>query len=74
MKIVVVDDDKIIRLGLTKIIKRLFEQHEVISDFNNGAVALEYLRDNKVDFPLPLTPFKITQDDFFIFKFISFKA
>ena len=49
MKIVVVDDDKIIRLGLTKIIKRLFEQHEVISDFNNGAVALEYLRDNKVD-------------------------
>lgn len=49
MKIVVVDDDKIIRLGLTKIIKRLFEQHEVISDFQNGLVALEYLRDNRVD-------------------------
>ena len=49
MKIVVVDDDKIIRLGLTKIIRRLFEQHEVISDFQNGLVALEYLRENKVD-------------------------
>ena len=49
MKIVVVDDDKIIRLGLTKIIKRLFEQHEVISDFQNGLVAPEYLRENKVD-------------------------
>lgn len=49
MKILVVDDDKIIRLGLTKIIKRLFEQHEVISDFQNGLVALEYLRENKVD-------------------------
>lgn len=49
MKIVVVDDDKIIRLGLTKIIKRLFEQHEVISDFQNGLVALEYLRENRVD-------------------------
>lgn len=49
MKIVVVDDDKIIRLGLTKIIRRLFEQHEVISDFQNGLVVLEYLRENKVD-------------------------
>ncbi|MDU3722350.1 MAG: response regulator, partial [Clostridium celatum] len=49
MKILVVDDDKIIRMGLTKIIKRLFDQHEVISDFQNGLLALEYLRENKVD-------------------------
>lgn len=49
MKILVVDDDKIIRMGLTKILKRLFDQHEVVSDFQNGLVALEYLKENKID-------------------------
>lgn len=49
MRILVVDDDKIIRMGLTKILKRLFAQHEVVSDFQNGLVALEYLKENKID-------------------------
>ena len=30
--------------------------------------------DKSVDFPLPLIPFKITQDEFFIYKFLFFKA
>lgn len=49
MRILVVDDDKIIRMGLTKILKRLFPQHEIVSDFQNGLLALEYLKENKVD-------------------------
>ena len=49
MRILVVDDDKIIRMGLTKILKRLFNQHEVVSDFPNGLLALEYLKENKID-------------------------
>lgn len=49
MKVIVVDDDKIIRMGLVKMIVRLFEEHEIIGDFQNGEVALEYLKKNKVD-------------------------
>ena len=49
MKILIVDDDKIIRLGLKKIINRLFPEHEVLSEFQNGLVAFEYLRNNKID-------------------------
>lgn len=49
MRILVVDDDKIIRMGLTKILKRLFNQHQVVSDFQNGLLALEYLKENKID-------------------------
>ncbi|MGG7143150.1 response regulator transcription factor [Clostridium nigeriense] len=49
MRILIVDDDKIIRMGLTKILKRLFDQHEVVSDFQNGLIALEYLKENKID-------------------------
>jgi len=49
MRILVVDDDKIIRMGLTKILKRLFNQHEIVSDFQNGLLALEYLKQNKID-------------------------
>ena len=30
--------------------------------------------DKRVDFPLPLTPFKITHEEVFISRFISFKA
>lgn len=49
MKILIVDDDKIIRLGLKKIINRLFPDYEVLSEFQNGLVAFEYLRNNKID-------------------------
>lgn len=49
MKILVVDDDKIIRMGLRALINRLFDNHEVISDFKNGLMALDYLKENNVD-------------------------
>lgn len=50
MNILLVDDDKIIRMGLAKMIKRLFEdKHEVIYNFQNGAVAFDYIKKNKVD-------------------------
>lgn len=49
MKILVVDDDKIIRMGLKKIINRLFPKYEVISECQNGLVAFEYLQKNKAD-------------------------
>lgn len=50
MKILLVDDDKIIRMGLAKMIKRLFEdKHEVVSNFQNGSVAFDYINENKVD-------------------------
>ena len=46
MRILVVDDDKIIRFGLAKKIKRLFADYEVISDFANGSMAFKYLEEN----------------------------
>ncbi|MDU2491206.1 response regulator [uncultured Clostridium sp.] len=49
MKILVVDDDRIIRMGLKALIKRLFSEHEVVSDFQNGLLAFEYLKENQVD-------------------------
>lgn len=49
MKILVVDDDRIIRMGLKALIKRLFSKHEVVSDFQNGLLAFEYLKENQVD-------------------------
>lgn len=49
MKILIVDDDKIIRQGMKKIISRLFTNHEIINDFQNGLVALDYIKNNKVD-------------------------
>ena len=49
MKILVVDDDRIIRMGLKALIKRLFSEHEVVSDFQNGFLAFEYLKKNQVD-------------------------
>ncbi|QAA34443.1 response regulator [Clostridium manihotivorum] len=59
MKIIVVDDDKIIRLGLSKVIGRLFEHHEVIADFANGATALEYLKENHYSIDLVVTDIKM---------------
>lgn len=49
MKIVIVDDDRIIRMGLRVLINRLFTTHEIVADFQNGQLAYEYLRGNKVD-------------------------
>lgn len=59
MKILVVDDDKIIRMGLAKKLKRLFEQHEVLSNFQNGLVALEYLKENEKNVDLVITDIKM---------------
>lgn len=59
MKIVVVDDDKIIRMGLSTILKRLFNQHEIISDFPNGALVLEYLKKNEGKVDLVITDIKM---------------
>lgn len=49
MKIAVVDDDKIIRIGLCKMINNLFDKHEVVGNFQNGKAALDYLKENDVD-------------------------
>ena len=46
MRIIVVDDDKIIRMGLIKILNKLFENHEIVGDFQNGLLAFEYLKEN----------------------------
>ncbi|MBD7911267.1 MULTISPECIES: response regulator [Clostridium] len=59
MKILIVDDDKIIRMGLTKKIKRLFSEHEVMSNFQNGSLALEYLREKEKDVDLVITDIKM---------------
>lgn len=59
MKIIVVDDDKIIRIGLSKIIKRLFDEHEVINEFQNGLLALEYLKENEESVDLVITDIKM---------------
>ncbi len=59
MKIVVVDDDKIIRIGLSKIIKRLFDEHEVIDEFQNGLLALKYLKENEESVDLVITDIKM---------------
>lgn len=59
MRIIVVDDDKIIRMGLIKILSKLFENHEVVSDFQNGALALEYLKENEGKIDLVITDIKM---------------
>lgn len=59
MKIIVVDDDKIIRMGLIKILNKLFENHEVIGDFQNGALALQYLKENEGQVDLVITDIKM---------------
>jgi two-component system response regulator YesN len=59
MKIIVVDDDKIIRIGLSKIIKRLFGEYEVINEFQNGLMALQYLKENEEEVDLVITDIKM---------------
>lgn len=59
MRIIVVDDDKIIRMGLIKILNKLFEDHEVVGDFQNGALALDYLKANEGQVDLVITDIKM---------------
>lgn len=59
MRIIVVDDDKIIRMGLIKILNKLFENHEVVGDFQNGALALDYLKENEGQVDLVITDIKM---------------
>lgn len=59
MKIVVVDDDKIIRMGLKKLIERLFDCHEVIANYQNGELAYNYLKDNEGTVDLVITDIKM---------------
>lgn len=59
MKILIVDDDKIIRMGLSKLLMRLFDKHEVIRDFQNGLLALEYLKENEANVDLVIADIKM---------------
>lgn len=59
MRIIVVDDDKIIRMGLIKILNKLFEDHDVVGDFQNGALALDYLKENEGQVDLVITDIKM---------------
>lgn len=59
MRIIVVDDDKIIRMGLIKILNKLFENHEIVGDFQNGLLAFEYLKANDGQADLVITDIKM---------------
>ena len=59
MKIIVVDDDNIIRMGLTKMIEKIDESYEVISSFQNGALTLEYLKNHSKEVDLVITDIKM---------------
>lgn len=59
MRIIVVDDDKIIRMGLIKLLNKLFENHQVVSDFQNGDLALDYLKENEGQVDLVITDIKM---------------
>lgn len=52
MKILVVDDDNIIRMGLCKIIKKMDDRNEIAGSFPNGKNALEYLMANYMEYLL----------------------
>ncbi len=59
MRIIVVDDDKNIRMGLIKILNKLFENHEIVGDFQNGLLAFEYLKENDGQVDLVITDIKM---------------
>ncbi|MDS0524827.1 response regulator [Clostridium sp. SHJSY1] len=59
MRILIVDDDKIIRMGLSKKIKRLFNDYEVKNHFQNGSLAFDYLKKNYKDVDLVITDIKM---------------
>lgn len=49
MKVLVVDDDKIIRKGLITVLKREFNEFICIEEAPNGQRALDYILNNEVD-------------------------
>lgn len=59
MRILVVDDDNIIRLGLTKMIEKINDDYKVIAGFQNGALTLDYLRQNSSEIDLVITDIKM---------------
>ncbi len=59
MKIVVVDDDNIIRKGLCKILNKIDETNEIAGSFQNGKHALEYLENNCQFVDLVITDIKM---------------
>ena len=59
MRIIVVDDDKIIRMGLIKILNKLFENHEIVGDFQNGLLAFEYFKEIDGQVDLVITDIKM---------------
>ena len=59
MRIIVVDDDKIIRMGLIKILNKLYQNHEIVGDFQNGLLASEYLKENDGQVDLVITDIKM---------------
>ena len=59
MKILVVDDDNIIRMGLTKMIEKISDDYSVVAGFQNGAATLEYLRENCDVIDLVITDIKM---------------
>ncbi len=59
MRIVVVDDDNIIRIGLTKMIEKISDNHKVVAGFQNGALTLDYLEEHGNDVDLVITDIKM---------------
>ena len=59
MKILVVDDDNIIRMGLTKIIEKISDNYSVVAGFQNGALTLDYLKENCNNVDLVITDIKM---------------
>lgn len=59
MRILVVDDDNIIRMGLTKMIEKIDESHKVVETFQNGALTLEYLKKHSNEVDLVITDIKM---------------
>lgn len=59
MRILVVDDDNIIRRGLIKIIESLSNENNVVGNFQNGLLALEYLKKNEEEVDLVITDIKM---------------
>lgn len=58
MKIIVVDDDNIIRMGLKKMIEKISDTYNVVSSFQNGLLTFEYLKEH-TDIDLVITDIKM---------------
>lgn len=59
MRILVVDDDNIIRRGLIKVIEKLNDENIVVNNFQNGLLAFEYLKENDGSVDLVITDVKM---------------